>query len=412
MTKRADDLLLILFTGYLFIAPLHWTIPDWFSMSSTRMSWNGQVASLGLVLLLYYVFSLKGLPKHPDKKSVLLSIFLSIAIILKTFLLDRGDVSTAEVARLLGLIWFIPFVVTVVRLYGRSVVIVLVVAIAVLQAQWALAQFVLQHDLHLYLLGETQLSVSGPGIAKFLSTGHKIIRAYGPYAHPNMLGGVLAISLVLFTQVRWRSRVTALSLSSLLFVGILITFSRAAWLSAICCVALFYLFHKRGHSLRFIAIALLVFMPFVLDRSVDYQDVATSERVSGLQSGQQVWQEHPWAGTGIGNYKSVLTKYMEQRGLSYQPWEIAPIHVAPALLLAEWGVLGMGLLVLSLWMYSIYIQKPMVSSALINKSLWLVPTAPLLLLDHYLLTETGPMVWYLVLLVVLWLDSEWQSDSQ
>lgn len=413
---------LLLFGIYLFLAPLHWAVPSGLIPGPQGLSWNGQGILLGLVLLMYYFFSIKNPQKYLDKKSVLLSLFLTISILFVTLVIDRGQVVPEEVTRFVCLAWLVPLIVTLLKLYGRLAVVTLTIAIAVLHAQWAVAQFVLQHDLHLYLLGETRLSINGIGIAKFLTSTYKLIRAYGPYAHPNILSGVLAISLILWAQVKWQSRLTTFSLLGALVIGMIVTFSRAAWLSGGITIALWLLSQWRSSTSEdrlsmkrtagFITITLLVFIPLSLDRSTDYQDVATNERLSGLQTGQEIWREHPWTGTGIGNYRHVLTQYMERLGLPYQPWEIAPIHIVPVLLLAEWGILGIITMIVSSALYSIYTHVNLVSYFKLKKSLWLLPTAPLLLLDHYLLTQTAPMVWYLVLLAGLWLAQESLTDVQ
>lgn len=67
---------------------------------------------------------------------------------------------------------------------------------AVFQSIVAILQFISQKSIGLTLLKESILSVSDPGVAKIVLNGDALIRAYGLFPHPNILGGFLAVSLL------------------------------------------------------------------------------------------------------------------------------------------------------------------------------------------------------------------------
>ena len=88
--------------------------------------------------------------------------------------------------------WVLP------RWFSPRLLILVILAVLVLQAQWGIGQFILQRDLGLYLIGESRLSVSVDGVAKFALGDDKLIRAYGPFEHANILAGSLVIGLMLY----------------------------------------------------------------------------------------------------------------------------------------------------------------------------------------------------------------------
>lgn len=68
---------------------------------------------------------------------------------------------------------------------------------AILQSFIAIIQFLLQKSIGLTFLGESIFSVFDPGVAKIVINGDIFVRSYGFFPHPNILGGFLALSLVI-----------------------------------------------------------------------------------------------------------------------------------------------------------------------------------------------------------------------
>ncbi|MEK9151696.1 MAG: O-antigen ligase family protein [Patescibacteria group bacterium] len=67
---------------------------------------------------------------------------------------------------------------------------------AVFQSIVVILQFISQKSIGLSVLKESIFSVYDPGVAKIIINGDVFIRAYGLFPHPNILGGFLAISLL------------------------------------------------------------------------------------------------------------------------------------------------------------------------------------------------------------------------
>ncbi|MFZ2299888.1 MAG: hypothetical protein WAW00_01985, partial [Candidatus Moraniibacteriota bacterium] len=75
-----------------------------------------------------------------------------------------------------------------------------IIVSAVFQSIIAIVQFISQKSLGLSFLKESIFSIYDPGVAKIVINGDVFIRAYGLFPHPNVLGGFLAVS-VLITMV-------------------------------------------------------------------------------------------------------------------------------------------------------------------------------------------------------------------
>jgi hypothetical protein len=104
-----------------------------------------------------------------------------------------------------------------------------------LQAGIGLAQFLAQHTFGLKRLGEVTMWPEWPGASVVTVEGERILRAYGLTQHPNLLAGVLVIGLLaavgLALRPTGRAREAAIMLAGANFAGLLLTFSRAAWLA-------------------------------------------------------------------------------------------------------------------------------------------------------------------------------------
>jgi len=143
----------------------------------------------------------------------------------------------------------------------------------------AIAQFILQSDLNLQLIGEPIISSSTKSIAKL---SNQIIRPYGLFQHPNILAGIIVLSSYInpFKAIRFIS-------PQLIALGL--TFSLNGWLSYV------------SKHIKTIKQLILIFVPtlliFIFLKSPDF----ITERLRQIIS---------------------LIFSLEQM----KPWEIQPIH--------------------------------------------------------------------------------------
>lgn len=391
----------------LTLLPLEFRLPMINSPGVVSDFWNGPGLLLFSVQILFYIFIFLSQSIKINARLIGYCLLSSISIV-GIFIIQKNlDPSATQLLRLLLVVWLIPIIDLAITTIGAKKVAILILAIGTIHSVWGVGQFIIQQDLGLHLIGESQLSPTASGVAKFLiqdsNSTHKVIRAYGPYPHANSLAGVLLVALVIaIALLRQRISLPLFIITCSILLGLLLTFSRAAWLGVLIVFVSQTLFaRKKSQDVRrlyalgiVIVVTLLVFMPLILSRIADPQDVAQPERVAGTHYAFSLIKQHPWWGNGIGRYTAALQNYLQGRGLAYAPWQLTPVHSVPLLLIAEYGLIGTCLLVLPLghWLYR---QK--------NTRHWLIiaPLLPPLLLDHYFFTQLSPLVFLLVLLMLV-----------
>ncbi|MEX1997690.1 MAG: O-antigen ligase family protein [Candidatus Andersenbacteria bacterium] len=407
-----SQILVIIMALLLTLAPLQWQLPLVNFQDESRQSWNE------ILLLLLTVQSIFYGVVFVQRKKILSPFFVQLSGVLSGWLIVLYlwqlplSPNPQEFFRLLLVVWTLPLLhYLVVTLTTRGAVLILM-SLLLLHSFWGIGQFILQHDLGLHLIGETQLSPHLPGVAKFQSSAGtnippsppKLIRAYGPYPHANSLAGSLAAAFLVGVVAlkRYQHPVLIIGLP-LLFLGLLTTFSRAAGASVLSTIVIMsFLFWQDRETklwdswLKLCLIYLLtimVFTPLLVDRMIDVQDQAVGERLAGLQSAHALLREHPWRGLGLGNYTDALHHHFATHNYAYQPWEIVPIHSVPVLLLAEWGLLGVIMLISILVWYLRRIPRYYIW--------YLLPLLPLLVFDHYFFTQAAPLLWLGLALLLL-----------
>lgn len=385
---------LIFFTFILGILPLNrvvfalWNVPD-------------------VLLVLYCIFFYTWVFLRKRYSIISPSIYY-LCLLTSFFILTAGIIGTypfnsLEIGRMLAIIWTIPIGIFCVKEYGASVMTTVLIGVVMMHALWGMAQFIIQDDLGLQYIGESALDTTTPGVAKFQFDSYtKLIRAYGPYPHPNSLSGVMSIALaVLFISYQQhRTRIPTVFAAGVLTLGMLMTFSRAALLSVILAIGGIVLIYwppkkkeKKWRPLFLpIIIIVVVFLPLLLKRAHDPQDQAFPERSAGIRWSTSIIREHVWTGVGPGNYRVALADYLTQQSIIHEPWQLDRVHVVPLLALTEWGVV-VTLGVSGILVYTF--KKLNRESRVIVVSLM-----PLLLLDHYFLSQTAPLVMALQMVIV------------
>jgi hypothetical protein len=134
---------------------------------------------------------------------------------------------------------------------SRSVLVRVLVASAVVQSFLAVAQFTLQQPLipavlHLPWLPSNASEGGAPVVLN--AAGQRLLRGFGTFPHPNILGGYLALALVCLPLLAQRSpqrRPLWWLIGTALAAGLLASFSRAGWLAAIIGLALWWWWARR-----------------------------------------------------------------------------------------------------------------------------------------------------------------------
>lgn len=390
-----------LWTALTILIPLNLHLPSRLLPGLTSDLWNGQV----LLLLTVQIFLYLILPSNAFNRRLLRYSLMSSLVYLLLFVIQHNrNPLPAELLRFILIIWLIPLIDLIIKKIGHLKAQYLFLSILVIHAMWGLSHFIIQHDLNLYLVGESRINPELPGVAKFIinfadseDASNKAIRAYGPYPHPNILGGTLAMGIITAAALlRGHTSRPLFIITGVLFIGLIVTFSRSAWLAVLTgLLVVWNQFRKNSDNrsmertfLLLITITVLVFTPLIFGRVTDPQDVAAIERSQGVKASWQVIAKHPWWGSGAGRYQDTLQTTLSADIAAASPWKIAPVHSVPLLIIAEYGILGTGIMILP----TVLILRPYL------KKIWpaLLPLAPLLLFDHYLATQLAPVVFLLV----------------
>lgn len=194
---------------------------------------------------------------------------------------------------------------------------------------------------------------SAPGAAvAFGPNGARWQRAMGSFPHPNVLGGFLAMGLVLALPLRERLdrswRAVWLITWTLGWLELILSFSRAALLAALVAGGI-WLLGRRGQTRGRLAVARLlippavalvgaavVVGPFLLPRLAPTPAVLSTTPVSsrllvGSVAGAFILA-HPILGVGAGNFS------LAELAPPFDAVAVDPVHVVPLLVAAEAGV--------------------------------------------------------------------------
>lgn len=232
-----------------------------------------------------------------------------------------------------------------------------------IQAGAGVGQWLAQADLGLQLLGEYELDPAWSGVSIVWSEAGRALRAYGLTDHPNILGGMLACSLLLILGWRIgeerRSRIMPLidGVIFLGFWGLFVTFSRSAWLGLIVSLLLAALQLLLARSRRILlegaamlAAALILLAPVIQTSlpvlgvrmnagssfdEVPYEKSSIQERAVLNRTANEIFSENALTGVGVGAYVAALRSERPDYPFYYQPPHLSLLAAA-----VETGLFG------------------------------------------------------------------------
>jgi hypothetical protein len=254
-----------------------------------------------------------------------------------------------------------------------------------------------------------ELTAATSGAAVIIGPdGNRWQRVLGTFPHPNILGGCVAVALVLATprllrgeRIDWQ----AVALWSLGWLLLLVTFSRAALLAALLGCALHLIgrpaLRRRllgtvvGMPVASLAFTALVFGPALTERLAIVRAIVASpafqqrDLIAGI-----AWafiRQDPWRGVGAGNFT------LAELRPGFDAISVEPVHAVPLLVAAEAGVLA-GLAWVALLVAPLAVEW--YRARRISPARLAIPVAllTLALLDHYLWTfGSGRALFWLAL---------------
>jgi len=313
--------------------------------------------------------------------------------------------------------WLVFLLILSVRDWNRSWTFVMLGFTAALSIQIVLGLigFALQSPAFLKPLGLNWPGLLDPftpgAVIVHTNGGLRILRAYGTFPHPNILGGFILFSLLgpinLFLTGE-RHHHPILIVYGLGISLLALTFSRSAWLGMAFCLLM--LIWKSKHfdrkklslllctTLFSCTIALLPRLPLLMARTVN---IATnSEKFSFVgrawlnQEAIQIFREHPLTGIGIGSF---IVELAQRAGYGYI---IEPVHNLFLLSGAELGFNGLVILALLFVSVAARSMKAQDPKAILASAV-LAGLGIISFFDHYLWT-LAPGRLMLGLAVGLW----------
>ena len=294
-------------------------------------------------------------------------------------------------------------------------------------SQFTTQQSFFKSELLRKLTGESLIGADISGVAKFVFEGQKIVRSYGTFSHPNVLGGFLIftilITILLYLESKngyLSSKVSNFQLFSLynntkrnisqgimyllfwiimIFVQIsalFLTFSRVSWISFILAVIILFIvsiIHLNNVSYEtlfkniiikfkelFVVILLLIILiisnfSIIQARigdnllSVDNRspnNYALSDRLFYNNVSNKIISNNPFFGSGLGTFVFQIDGYLEENNINQklEPWQYQPAHNIYFLIASEIGIIGLLFFLLFL-IYTISISLNIVSSEII-----------------------------------------------
>lgn len=224
----------------------------------------------------------------------------------------------------------------------------------------AIWQFVMQGAVANKYLGLAYHSADVLGASVVETGAGRFLRAYGSFDHPNILGGVmvLGIILVLYSslqkEINRNKRLFYLITLAIFYLALLVSFSRTAWLALIISTPFillsawtrgkfqrkligFFIFLIIGISTAVILPGRELFLTRVQTES-RLEQKSVAEREVYLKQAQEVIIQNPVLGTGVGNY-TIAVK--QNDNFAYPYWYYQPVHNYWLLIWAELGFFGL-----------------------------------------------------------------------
>lgn len=178
------------------------------------------------------------------------------------------------------------------------------------------------------------------------------IRITSTLDNPNTLGAFLilaifpALMLAIYSKEKGEKILYSLA-SALIFISIILTFSRNAWLAmffGICFMVLFY----NWKIIIFPALAgcLSLMVPAVKSRLGDFSQLTDDPRIKMWKTAIKMIKDHPIFGVGNGNYVSLYDEYVAKYPeLMYYHNKRFPSHNSYLKVQSELGIFGITLFI-------------------------------------------------------------------
>ncbi|MFH1412643.1 MAG: O-antigen ligase family protein [bacterium] len=391
-----------------------------FSGQLNNNAWDFGTISLYGTDILIIILLILTLIKYPINKSyktyyyLMLGIFL-FSLISITTAFDKGLAAFAMIKLIMGMsiFWII-----IHNKFDKLKLWVSFLLGAMIHAGIGIWQFLTQSAFANKWLGMAWHSAQELGTSVVETIGadglwERWLRAYGGLDHPNILGGFLAISLliILTLSIKLKNKsyiIFFYIITAIITAGLFFSFSRTAWLALIIGIIVIIIQHRKQFKDLIIPLAIIILTAGVLLSQYHY--IATSrfgdqhrlevksidERISYIKNAKELIKNHPLTGVGIGNYGLAVNKEIDDRQVSY--W-YQPVHNVFLLIWAEVGIISLLFyLVLFIYLITQTIKKHCTSLSFSLLSAFFV----IMMFDHWLWSlHFGQLLLWIILAMVV-----------
>jgi len=282
--------------------------------------------------------------QHPDLKVNLALVSTGLTMIILTGLsnywADNHNVALFYWLHLMQGAWLIAIIAT--SRIDRRILLGAVVLNGMIQAVFIIFQSMDQMVVAHKWLGIAEQIPTTSGVAVVVTEAGRWLRAYGTMPHPNIVAGLLVISLcaaiIVWLEVNhYMTRVLLLASIALMSTGLLLTFSRSAMIIWCVCLVLFISLKRSSYKLVLVSgitISLIgaLYWPLITARTSATQyieQLSITERSDQLTEAWQLFTHYWPEGTGIGQYTLLVSTTSNPQ----------PVHNIFLLQLVELGIL-------------------------------------------------------------------------
>ncbi|MSU75272.1 MAG: O-antigen ligase family protein [Candidatus Magasanikbacteria bacterium] len=336
-------------------------------------SWYATEVLLWTIIVLSFISILRRRKEWQNAKSKKVYLFISLLVIgyfvIEIFHSLNADISFNFVFRLIGATCLV--VIVLINQSTNKLITSLWLG-GVVQGLLAIWQFFSQKIIHLPFSGIASHLSQDLGAFVIEAGDERWLRAYGAFGSPNILGGFLAITflfgLLLYLGIQDKRYKIALTVGEIIIgLGLLFSFSRAAWIAVEVGIALtIILLWKNKVGFKKILAPLLIsagaalvaasfFLPLFTTRLTSQGRLEQQSRTTRVEQYQD-FKTIFWSplltkegvggglprlgralfGVGPGAYTLALYK----NNPTLPVWRYQPIHNIYLLILAELGILG------------------------------------------------------------------------
>lgn len=348
----------VLFLLFLFLLPSQlgkhfW--PPYAFINGLRVDYLSPTLYLSDIVVLLLFLEMLPILLRLVKSKILIPVFFVLVYLSTVSLLSAWPISSLFGVIRMGEImlvgWFITRFIGKSKLFTKSTIVL--AASLVGESILAIWQFLLQHSVGglWYWLGERSFSILTPGIANANLSGNLVLRPYGTFPHPNVLGGfcVILVCFLLYFPLHAPRKSVTILVRVAIFSGIIttiISMSRTAMLVLMFVLVIWFLqrMYKgiKQNLPLLLAGATLVGVVIFSGISVRFSSMRASDEavvVRELLFAQavQLFENNQITGVGVLNFLPSLALQVDPLR-SYR--DLQPVHSLYLLILSETGIVG------------------------------------------------------------------------